>query len=165
MTEDGLTPRHSGSSSPGPMERSLHVVETGNRIYEALTGAIAAISAILAFVSQQGPINILVQIGIMGFALYFSLFVAVPVALGLLKVLHVTTRRESTEAATAVIVIAVLAACALLIRFGLFYDGIGQPGDLDGIGTTFCAAVGVITILIPFVVLWWHKGSTPRPLA
>lgn len=148
-----------------PFDRALDVVEKGNRAYEAVTGAIAALSAGLAFVQSHGPVNLLVQVGIMGFALYISLFIAVPIALGLLHVLHTSTKRESTDTATAVILVVILIATALFVRFGLFYDGIGKPGDLDGVGTAFTALVGVAVLLAPLLALWWSKGSKPRMVA
>ncbi|MGO4599816.1 hypothetical protein [Terrabacter sp. 2RAF25] len=158
MADDAPDAREAGLP-----ERALHAVETGNRVYEAVTGAIAAISAILSFIQQHGVVSILVQIGIMGFALYISLFIAVPLALGILHVLHGATKRTSTDQAVAVILVVVLVAVALLVRFGLFYDGIGQPGDLDGIGTAFTALVGVLVLLAPLFVLWWRKGSVRTP--
>jgi hypothetical protein len=146
-----------------PGERALEHVEYANRLYEAISGAIAAISAINAFVSDLGgPVAFLVQVGVMGFALYLSLFVALPVALGVNHLLERGSGRESTDKALLVMVVGLLILIAIAIRLWVFYDGIGAPGDFDAIGTSFAAIVGVLILCAPLVALWWRKGSVPR---
>ncbi len=140
--------------------RALEHLETANRVWEAVTGAVAILSTINAFISSHGgPIQVLVQIGVFGFALYIGMVIAVPLALSILAALERSTHRTSTETATAVIAIACIAGVAVLIRLVVFYDGIGT--DFDTIGTTFTALVGTAVLLTPLVVLWWRKGSTP----
>ena len=107
-----------------------------------------------------GVVPFLVQVGVLGFALYISLFIAVPVTLGVNWLLEHSFGRNSTEAATATMLVGLIIVFALALRFAVFYDGIGT--DLDAIGTGFAASVGVAVLVAPLVVLWRLKGSQPR---
>ncbi|TDP92912.1 hypothetical protein [Labedaea rhizosphaerae] len=148
-----------------PEQRPRPVVERledGQKIGEFVGWAIGAGSAVVGFVQAHGgPGSILVQLGIFGFACYISVFVAVPVVLGLFAALEKVTARETTDLATAVVLGIALLAGGALIRFGLFYDGIGD--DFDTIGKVFAGLVGVAILMAPLVLLWWRKGSRPKP--
>ena len=137
-------------------------LEDVQKVGEFVAWAISAGSAVVGFVQAHGGLGaVLVQLGIFGFACYISAFVAVPVVLGLLAALEKATNRETTDVAAAVAVAAALLGGGALIRFGLFDGGLGA--DFDAIAAVFTGLVGVAILLAPLVVLWWRKGSRPKP--
>lgn len=151
------------TDEPAPRKGILDHLEGGLRIWEIGTGLIAVVAAIVGFVnSNGGPVYILVQIGIFGFACYVAYIPAAIILLGFIGAFEKATNRDTTDTAQITLAAIIAIVIALFVRFGLFYEGIGEPGDLDAFGTVFTACVGALILLLPLVGLLWFKGSTPR---
>lgn len=146
--------------SVGAREKAIGFLSDTTTVIEAVTAIIAAASAVVGFVAANGGvISVLGQIGIFAFACYVGAIPAALVCVGLDELAGKMSRQTKDVFAVAVLVIVML-AFALLVRFGLFYDGIGEEGDLDAVGQAFTALVGAAALLLPLGLLWYHRGST-----
>jgi hypothetical protein len=101
----------------------------------------------------------LVEAGIYGFACYAAIWVILPAVLFLMQYLDRTFQRQTTDSAAAIIVAVAVLGGGLLIR-STFVPDYGQ--DLDAIGTAFAALLGVATLAVPLLLLWYFRGSTPH---
>lgn len=147
-----------------PAEPNRGVVDSLSDIktvVEAIIAIIAAASAVVGFVAANGGLVVVLgQVGIFAFACYVGAFPAAFVIAGL-DALGNQLRRQTNDTAFIAIAASVMIIFALLVRFVLFYDGIGEEGDLDAIGQAFSAALGVGALLLPVFLLWYFHGSKP----
>jgi len=121
----------------------------------AITAIIAAASAVVGFVAANGGLALVLgQIGIFAFACYAGVFPTAFVIVGL-DALTSRLRRETSDTAFIAIAAFLMIIFALLVRFGLFYDGIAEEKN------AFLAAVGVGVLLLPVFLLWYFRGSKP----
>lgn len=127
-------------------------------MWELASWVISAGTTVVTFVrSVGGPVQFLVEVGTYGFACYVAIWVVVPLVLAGLAGLERVSGRQTLDVVAAVAAgVAVLAAGAA-VRFGLFHEDVAQ--DLDAIGTTFSALVGVAVLCVPLVLLWYFRGS------
>lgn len=134
-------------------------MENIQKVVEFLTFCIATGAAVVGFVKTTGgPVQFLVEVGTFGFACYVAIWVIVPLLIWAITLLERVTHRQTTDAATMVVLGLGLLGGGALIRFGLFHPDVAK--DLDTIGSIFTASVGVIVLCIPLVMVWYFKGST-----
>ena len=144
----------------GVVDRALDAGEKIKTAWELGAFVISAGTSVGAFITDVGgPVQFLVEVGTIGFAAYIAAFVVVMPAFALLVGLDNVTRRESNTATLVTVGAVAAVGGALLIRFAVFHPDVTE--DLDGIGTTFSAAVGVCVLLAPLFALWYFKGSRP----
>ena len=130
-------------------------------IWEILTWIVSAGLVIGAFLkSAGGPVQFFVEVGMYGFACYCSVWIILPVVMMILTGLEKVTSRETTDLAVGIVLGVTVLGGGALVRWGLFHPRVTK--DLDTIGTAFGALLGVAVLAIPFIILWYFRGSKSR---
>lgn len=144
-----------------PAETVLQRAETAKRVWEVATWIIEAGVIVVGFISDVGGlVQFLMEVGFFGFACYVAAFIFVPLTVAGLEALERGTNRQTTDIGGGILVGAALLGGGALVRFGVFAPGFTE--DLDAIGSTFLALLGLAVLLVPIAVWWYFRGSRPR---
>ena len=139
----------------------INQLKQAKEIWGILTWIVSAGAAIPAFLkSAGGPVRFLVEVGTYGLACYVSVWIILPIVMMILAGLERVTSRETTDKAAGIVAGLSVLGGGALIRWGLFHPRINE--DLDTIGTAFSALLGVAVLAVPFIVLWYFRGSKSR---
>ena len=151
------SPPNNESSQPSGIIGSLKQMK---EFWEIVAWIISGGTAIVALInSAGGPIQFLAQVGVFGFACYAAAWVILPIALAALAGLEKMFNRSTTDVVNGIVAgIAVLGGGALILS--TFAPGYAK--SLDAIGTAFVVLVGIVVLAIPFIVVWYFRGSKPR---
>ena len=135
-------------------------VDTAHKVVETISTAISIGSGVVGFIRSIGGFGqFLVEVGAIGIACYFAVFIFYIPVNWLLEKLGKATNRVTTESAEAWIAAGTVLIGGLILRFLVFAEGITR--DLDAIGSGFLGLLGVLILLAPLVLLWFTRGSKP----
>lgn len=123
-----------------------------------IVSGVAFLSSVVGFLTNftnEGfsLIQLLVEIGSFGFALYVAL---IPSALAVVALLHNFPELEQNHRALAGLALAIALLLGAAIRFGLFAEGLTT--NLDAFGTFFTAFVGAAVVFAGFWVAGRFRG-------
>jgi len=138
----------------------IDTAKTFKDVIELVTWTISIGIAVLSFLRTPGSLTqFLIQVGTYGFACYIAIWMILFPVLYLINYLDKTFHRETTDTAAAIVVGISVLGGGVLILSGFAPDAYK---DLDTLGTAFMVLLGIVTLAIPFLLLWYYRGSTPR---